>query len=216
MKLFILYDNEAKKGYKKGWGFSCLVGDNLLFDVGADYETLRYNINNASIELDSIDKIVLSHQHKDHIGGINIIDDLADVEVFLPISFPRNFKQVIRSYPNTNLIEVDESVEICEGIYTTGELGDFTKEQSLVIKTVDGLLLLTGCSHPGLENILNEASKLGEPYGAIGGFHGFNKLEVLEDLELIVPCHCTKYKKKILTLYPNKSIICSVGCVFNI
>jgi len=34
MELKILYDNEAEEGFKSGWGFSCLVGDETLFDVG--------------------------------------------------------------------------------------------------------------------------------------------------------------------------------------
>lgn len=39
MKLKILYDNEAKPGFEKSWGFSCLVelkDEKLLFDTGWD------------------------------------------------------------------------------------------------------------------------------------------------------------------------------------
>jgi len=48
MELRILYDNEAKEGFKSGWGFSCLVGDKLLFDVGADLDTLIFNMRRAA------------------------------------------------------------------------------------------------------------------------------------------------------------------------
>jgi len=97
-------------------------------------------------------------------------------------------------------------------IFTTGELGFLIKEQSLIVKTNRGLTVITGCSHPGLDKILRVASKLGRIYGVVGGFHGFNKLEVLRSIDLIVPCHCTARKREILTLYPDSSMKCSAGC----
>ena len=69
MELVILYDNEAKKGFRRGWDFSCLVGGELLFDVGADFDTLSFNMNRAFVNLEEIDKIFLSHEHGDHVGG---------------------------------------------------------------------------------------------------------------------------------------------------
>ncbi|MEM2046986.1 MAG: hypothetical protein QXQ21_03020 [Candidatus Jordarchaeales archaeon] len=44
MELRIVYDNEAKLGFKSGWGFSCLLGDHLLFDTGADADVLLFNM----------------------------------------------------------------------------------------------------------------------------------------------------------------------------
>lgn len=212
MDLVILYDNEAKKGFRKGWGFSCLVGRELLFDVGADFDALMFNMKRASVNLEEIDKIFLSHEHGDHVGGISILDQMGDVEVFVPKSFSSGFKRRLASHPKATCMEVDEPREICEGFFTTGELGRFTREQSLIVETGNGLSIITGCSHPGLENILEVASNLGEIYGVVGGFHGFNKLDALEGIELIVPCHCTKRKKEILNLYPETSMNCSVGC----
>jgi 7,8-dihydropterin-6-yl-methyl-4-(beta-D-ribofuranosyl)aminobenzene 5'-phosphate synthase len=63
-----------------------------------------------------------------------------------------------------------------------GELGNALKEQSLIARKKNGLIVITGCSHPGLENILRSASEFGEIYRVIGGFHGFNRLEVLKDM----------------------------------
>lgn len=57
MEIRILYDNEAKEGFKRGWGFSCLVGGETLFDVGADLDTLIYNMRRAFVKLDSIKKL---------------------------------------------------------------------------------------------------------------------------------------------------------------
>lgn len=217
MELKILYDNEAKEGFKRGWGFSCLVGGRLLFDTGADVNTLLYNMHKLAVNLEYIDKIVLSHEHGDHVGGLQIVRELGNVEIFTPKSFSNSFKTRLTSYPNVNLKEVSKAEEICIGIFTTGELGDiFLKEQSLIVKTRKGLTVITGCSHSGLENILQVASRFSAVYGVVGGFHGFNKLEALNKLDLIIPCHCTMRKREILSIYPEKSMSCAAGCKIEI
>jgi 7,8-dihydropterin-6-yl-methyl-4-(beta-D-ribofuranosyl)aminobenzene 5'-phosphate synthase len=212
MELRILYDNDVEEGFKSGWGFSCLVGDELLFDVGADLDTLLFNMRRASVKLDSINKVVLSHVHGDHVGGVTILNMLGDVEVFVPTSFSRSFKRKLAAYENVSLVEIDEASKISNGFYTTGELGRFIKEQSLIVETDNGLTVITGCSHPGLERILKVVSRFGDIYGVVGGFHDFSRLEALEEIRLIVPCHCTVRKKEILALYQETSMKCSAGC----
>ena len=212
MDVKILYDNEAIEGFRSGWGFSCLVGEKLLFDTGADLDTLLFNMHRFNVDLDKIDRIFFSHEHGDHIGGFQIIRLLKKVKVYLPKSFSRRFKNKISSFPNVELLEVSRLEKIDDEIFTTGELGFLIKEQSLIVKTNRGLTVITGCSHPGLDKILRVASKLGRIYGVVGGFHGFNKLEVLRGIDLIVPCHCTAKKREILTLYPDSSMKCSAGC----
>jgi len=211
MELVVLYDNEAAEGFKSGWGFSCLVGEELLFDLGADFDTLIFNVRRASVKLDRINKVVLSHDHMDHVGGMGILAMLRDVEVFVPHSSSSLFKRMLTPYPNVTLTGVDEAEEISEGLFTTGELG-LMREQSVVVKTDKGLTVVTGCSHPGLDNILKAASRFGDVHGVVGGFHDFSDLKALEGIELIVPCHCTARKKEILTLYPKTSVKCSAGC----
>jgi len=212
MDVKILYDNEAMEGFRSGWGFSCLVGEKLLFDTGADLNTLLFNMHRFNVDLDRIDKIIFSHEHGDHTGGFQIIGLLRKVKVYLPKSFSRYFKNKISSFPHVELLEVSRLEEIDDEIFTTGELGFLIKEQSLIVKTSRGLTVIAGCSHPGLDKILRVASKLGKIYGVVGGFHSFNKLEILRGIDLIVPCHCTARKREILMLYPDSSVKCSAGC----
>jgi 7,8-dihydropterin-6-yl-methyl-4-(beta-D-ribofuranosyl)aminobenzene 5'-phosphate synthase len=216
--LRILFDNEASSGLKSGWGFSCLIDEHLLFDTGANANTLLYNMQKLGVKLDKIDKIVLSHAHGDHTGGLGIIKLLPKVQVFLPKSFSNQFKRDLNSVPQVDVIEVDKIMQIEDGMYTTGELGrgGWTKEQSLIVQTDNGLTVITGCSHPGLDKIVNVASGLGDIYGVIGGFHGFNQLEILKDYKLIVPCHCTSKKRELLMLYPDRCKECTVGSVFKV
>lgn len=82
---------------------------------------------------------------------------------------------------------------------------DFSHEQSLVLNTDRGLLIVNSCSHGGVENIINEV-KAAFPgkkiYGYIGGFHLFNKTEAeilrVADafrgahLDYVCTGHCTK------------------------
>ena len=216
MFLRILFDNEAREGFRSGWGFSCLVNEKLLFDTGANLNTLLFNIRRFNVDLNKINKIVFSHEHMDHTGGFQIIGMLGEVEVYVLESFSKHFKQKILSFPNAKMRKINKLEEIDDDIFTTGELGFFIKEQSLIIKRGKNVIVVTGCSHPGLDKILKVASKIGKIYGVIGGFHGFSKLEILRDISLIVPCHCTARKRQIHEMYPASSIRCSAGCTIEI
>ena len=200
MKITILYDNNANIGFKSGWGFSCLVdsGQKILFDTGDSGEKLIFNFEKLSIDPESVDKVVLSHDHWDHVDGLEGLQKFnSKAEVILPEAF-------------------SQPTEISPGIYSTGALGKFLKEQSLVIKTEKGNIVVTGCAHPGLEKILQAARQLGEIYGVLGGFHDFSKFDKLEGIQLIGPCHCTKYKQQIKDKYPDEFVEIKVGSVVEI
>lgn len=204
MKITIIYDNEASVGLKSGWGFSCLVENErkVLFDTGWDDGVLLFNMKALDIDPKDIDIIVLSHDHWDHIGGLTGMLNLnPDVEVYAPSSFSKHLKDEIAS--KAKLIEVVGPVKICERIYTTGVLGTTTKEQSLLLKTEKGLVVITGCAHPGLSAILDKASSIVNVYGIIGGFHGFEDYGLLNDMGFIIPCHCTVHKSEITRLFPD-------------
>jgi len=200
VKLTIVYDNEVfQSGLRSDWGFSCLIeieGRKILFDTGADGEILLYNMEKLNINPKDIDAVFLSHNHWDHTGGLRrLLNVKPDMKIYRP-DFSSKPKEFI---PN---------------LITTGMLAGI--EQSLIIKTNKGLVVIGGCSHPGLENILNVARKQGKIYAVLGGFHGFYKFDALKDISLILPCHCTQYKQKIMALYPNKSFRCGAGKIIDI
>ena len=205
--LITIYDNyEHNPELKTGWGFSCLVraGDkNILFDTGADSPTLLGNMERLGIDPKTINAIVLSHIHGDHTGGLDgILEINSNLDVYLLKSFPDEFKNKVRSY-EANVVEVSDPVEMSESVSTTGELGTWIKEQALIVNTEKGLVVITGCAHPGIVEMLREAKRLtgGEIYLVIGGFHlsgtsdsklrditkSFRELGV----QKAVPCHCS-------------------------
>ena len=206
MTITILYDNNAyDERLKTAWGFSCLVerGDlALLFDTGGDAVTLLSNMQTLGLDPTEIDTIVLSHIHGDHVGGLGgILAVNEETTLYLPRSFPASFKEQVKAH--ARVVEVHEPMEIAEGIYTTGEMGWGILEQSLVVVTEPGLVVITGCAHPGVVNIVAKAKEItgGEVYLVMGGFHlgGASQAAIegiVEDfrelgVQKAAPCHCS-------------------------
>jgi len=204
--LTIVYDNnEYGERLKTAWGFSCLVerGDlALLFDTGGDAPTLLSNMATLGLDPAAIDTIVLSHIHGDHVGGLgSILAVNEETTVYLPRSFPASFKEQVKA--RAHVVEVHEPMEIAEGIYTTGELGTGIVEQSLVLVTGRGSVVITGCAHPGVVNIVTKAKEITgeEVYLVMGGFHLGGASEatiegIVEDfqklgVQKVAPCHCS-------------------------
>jgi len=213
MKITIVYDNEVKKeGLRAGWGFSALVEDvevsPVLFDTGADGPALLHNMKELNIDPQNISTIVISHGHGDHTGGLSeILKTNKIAELYLPSSFRGAF-------PERKVTMVKRPVQIRENVFSTGELEGI--EQSLALKTDEGLFVLTGCAHPGMESILAAAAEFGELYGIAGGFHGFRDFNVFNGLSLICPCHCTEYEQEIRDLFKDKTLECGAGLVIRL
>lgn len=207
-----LYDNyQHNPDLKTAWGFSCLVRagkENILFDTGADSPTLLANMKKLQIDPKDIDMVVLSHAHGDHTGGLmGMLELNSELTVFLPKSFSNDFKKRVASH-EAKVVEVADPMTIHGKVSTTGELGTFIKEQSLIVKTSRGLVVITGCAHPGIVKILKEAKKItGEDiYLVLGGFHllnlGASELkEVIKDfrdlkVQKAAPSHCSGDKTR--------------------
>jgi len=213
MKITILYDNEVyKRGLQADWGFSCLVEventPKILFDTGTKGGLLLRNMEKLDIEPGSIDEVFISHAHFDHTGGLrDFLEMNKEVRVYAPSSFrtPRGAKEVV---------SVKEPLQIHENMFSTGELSRI--EQSLVLKREKGLVVVVGCSHPGVSSILEAASQFGKVYALIGGLHGFRGFDLLEDLELVCPTHCTQYKSRIKSLYPERCIEGGAGRIIEL
>ncbi|MBL7178573.1 MAG: MBL fold metallo-hydrolase [Desulfobacteraceae bacterium] len=230
-QLIIVYDNNTlKKGLTSSWGFSCLIilpQYRILFDTGGDPSILLKNMDRMDIDPEKIDSVVLSHGHADHTGGlIGLLQYHNDVTVYLPKSFPKMFKKEVDSI-GARIEEVGGSIMIHPSVYTTGELGKSIKEQSLVLKTRKGLVIITGCAHPGIVEIVEHVRKLfkDKVYLLIGGFHLMGKspkeikgiAKKLDELnvEKIAPCHCSGDTARDIfkQYYGDNYITCATGLV---
>jgi len=214
MKITIVYDNEIRRrGLKADWGFSCLIEipnvPPILFDTGTLGSILLHNMSELGLDPRSIGMVVISHPHGDHTGGLHdVLEANRDIELYIPKSCEKWI-----SAKNVNVVNKEPS-EIRPNIFSTGELGI---EQSLAINADKGVLVVVGCSHPGVGRILEAASRFGRVYGIVGGLHGFSDFKRLTSLSLICPCHCTQYKSEIKRLFRNNTYLdCGVGAVIEL
>jgi 7,8-dihydropterin-6-yl-methyl-4-(beta-D-ribofuranosyl)aminobenzene 5'-phosphate synthase len=234
VRITIVYDNNAHdERLSPAWGFSCLVerGDlTLLFDTGGDAPTLLSNMETLGLAPTDIETVVLSHVHADHIGGVEGILAVNDgTTVYLPYSFPTSLKKRIGA--DARVVEVHEPMEIAEGIYTTGEMGGDIIEQSLVLVTHQGLVIITGCAHPGIVSIVERAIEVASPnetpareaHLVMGGFHlvqaSQHTIEHIVDdfrrlgVQKVAPCHCSGDLARSIfeRAYGENFIIAGVG-----
>jgi 7,8-dihydropterin-6-yl-methyl-4-(beta-D-ribofuranosyl)aminobenzene 5'-phosphate synthase len=112
------------------------------------------------------------------------------------------------AFPGANIELIDKTTEVAPGITLIALASDAPgtkelKELSLAINTADGIVLVVGCAHPGIESIVAEAAKINSHIHFIaGGFH----LVVAQDpaiekvvtslhdtyqVDYIAPGHCT-------------------------
>jgi 7,8-dihydropterin-6-yl-methyl-4-(beta-D-ribofuranosyl)aminobenzene 5'-phosphate synthase len=206
LTITIVFDNNAyDQRLKSAWGFSALVeyhNHTLLFDTGGDGSTLMENMRILGIDPTQIGSVMLSHAHGDHTGGLGaLLEYGARPVVYLPPSFPASFKRQVERF--TPVVEVSPGQSIAEDLYTTGEIGRSIPEQALVIQTAQGLVIVTGCAHPGIVAIVVQARQMFDERVCLvlGGFHlgskskaeidtilkNFRRLEVGR----VAPCHCT-------------------------
>lgn len=195
------YDEELKTA----WGFSSFIKFNeynILFDTGPDGDTLLFNMNKLKIDPLEINFLILSHYHNDHIGGLNFfINKNPDVKIYIPKCFPENFKKdlIKREF---KIFENEKKLKISDNIYLMLESNKII-EQHLIIESEKGLIIVTGCAHPGIVKIVNETldNFQNKIFLLVGGFHLFDKTpdeienivnEIYKlDIENISPSHCT-------------------------
>jgi 7,8-dihydropterin-6-yl-methyl-4-(beta-D-ribofuranosyl)aminobenzene 5'-phosphate synthase len=177
LNITILYDNYIfKEGTKSDWGFACLIEGTekiILFDTGTKSEILFHNISQLNVDIKKVQQIVISHHHRDHFGGLQaVLDKNHNISVYLLQSFPDSFQNKVIDQ-KTKVIVADKPVEICNNVFLTGEMGVQIKEQSLILDTSKGLVILTGCSHSGIVNIVKKAKEIinKDIYLVLGGFH---------------------------------------------
>jgi 7,8-dihydropterin-6-yl-methyl-4-(beta-D-ribofuranosyl)aminobenzene 5'-phosphate synthase len=241
-QITIVYDAfGSDAAMKKDWGFSALVeisGKRILFDTGNDADIFAANIKAKNIDLTSIDFVVLSHRHSDHMAGLNhVLSVNPTVKIYAPregfgiygSSLPSSFYRKDESLPpemryydgkppevmkfgtawqGANIEPIDKTTEIAPGITLIALVSDAPgtkelKELSLAVNTADGLVLVVGCAHSGIENILEAAKAINPRIRLItGGFHLVaasdeviaKAVAAFKDtfkVENIAPGHCT-------------------------
>ena len=223
-----VYDNyEYNPDLKTSWGLACVIEtihDKILFDTGGNSKISLSNMNKMGIDPDSIDKIIISHNHSDHLGGLaGFLEENSDVIVFIPASFSRSVKNMIHE-KGAQYVEVSDNRKISENVYSTGEIYGPPIEQSLVLDSPQGLVVITGCAHPGIVKIVQKAQKImgKDVFLVMGGFHHPPASVVSKFRELgvqkVAPSHCTgdPIREKFVRKYKDYFIKFGAGRIIEI
>ncbi|MFO7864158.1 MAG: MBL fold metallo-hydrolase [Salinivirgaceae bacterium] len=233
MKVHILNDNLASGICEAAHGLSWYIEaeKNILFDAGPS-EIAFQNAAKLNINPQTADCIVLSHGHWDHGNGLKYLDKgklYAHPEIFrkrfkrsngqsIGIDIPEN--ELRRKF---DLTLTREPVQLTDSVWFLGEIplinvwdsghSDFILDNGvedtvpddtgLVVKTNQGLVVISGCAHSGITNITLRAMELfpnTRVLAVMGGFHlkpgdsrisrtieFFKSIDVLQ----LYPSHCT-------------------------
>jgi 7,8-dihydropterin-6-yl-methyl-4-(beta-D-ribofuranosyl)aminobenzene 5'-phosphate synthase len=154
----------------------------LLFDLGynqakAEVSPLRANLAARGHDKLSVDGVFISHNHLDHVGGFanqrnrNLDLDQAGVSGSPPVWTP---------VPFGTATTVHGPTELLPGLASTGAmpapmyfLGMLHEHALLAALRGRGLVLITGCGHPGISAMVEHAKHCtGEDvYAVVGGLH---------------------------------------------
>ena len=174
-------------------------GKKILFDTGAS-GAFADNAETLGVDLGAVDFAVLSHGHYDHGGGLSrFLEINKKAPVYLSLyGFEPHYNAAGKEIgldpqlqSNPRLIPVEAPKELAPGIWlhtcplppadTAGMTvregdvhhpEDFRHEQYLMIEEADRHILISGCSHKGILNLV----AFFRPDILIGGFH-FMKVE---------------------------------------
>jgi 7,8-dihydropterin-6-yl-methyl-4-(beta-D-ribofuranosyl)aminobenzene 5'-phosphate synthase len=196
MKISVLAENSAGRSHcdkcLAEWGLSLYIevnGVRILFDSGHK-GTFAHNANQLGVDVNQADFIVLSHHHWDHVGGLRFHKFNSKKKLVTHPGVPEKVlaEQSLDLAADFELTTSAQPVEFSPGIYYLGEIPrqtNFEKgayhddpmpdDTAIAIKTDKGVIVVTGCSHAGVCNIVEYAKKItGQNlYGVMGGFHLF-------------------------------------------
>jgi 7,8-dihydropterin-6-yl-methyl-4-(beta-D-ribofuranosyl)aminobenzene 5'-phosphate synthase len=234
VRISILSDNTAGREYGAEHGFSAFIraDKQVLFDTGASDLFIK-NASLAAIDVNSADYIALSHGHWDHGNGLAHLSGGKLVchpgcfvsryqnrtGAFVGLQLSEN--QIYKKFE----VQVSaEPVWLSEQIVFLGQIPrktsfeaqktsfhfenqnpDFVEDDSgLGVLTHNGLVVVSGCAHSGIVNMVNRACEVtgcNKVYAVLGGFHLLDDderimqtIDGLKQLNVqkVFPCHCTR------------------------
>ncbi|MGC8661789.1 MAG: MBL fold metallo-hydrolase [Nitrososphaeria archaeon] len=196
--MVILNDNEGTNGLRNGWGWSILIESEkwrMIFDAGPDPKIVQNNAGIMGINLSSLSFGFLSHDHFDHSGGFAAFPGL---KVYVP-----EISDFLKSAGVEQAV-VREPAELAEGVWSSGAIRALTLvEHSILVKHDRfGSIMVVGCSHPGIDIMLDAVQGMyGKVNMLIGGFHSppiASMNHVIKNVSAVLPAHCSGSRAKAM------------------
>ena len=211
MKLTVLSENTSvSETLESEHGLSIyieMLGQHILFDTGAGCVFER-NAEKLGVDLATVDRLVISHGHYDHGGGLRTFLEVnSHAKIYLhKQAFEPHFSRRTDGIasigldntllPNERFVfcgddyAIDENIEVFSRVESQRLFpscnttlfmkrgddfvpDDFAHEQNLVIQQNGKTVLIAGCAHKGIVNIVDACKdRLGQyPDYVVGGFH---------------------------------------------
>jgi len=236
MEITIVFDNYPYNPELTSlWGFSAflqLPKQTILFDTGSNGPILLRNIQTLDLNVKDIDTLFISHPHWDHIGGVDaVIEQNQNLHIFAPDSLSKHLINDLRNQVQDLTVINCQATKLFDHVYSTGVMDeDRIGEQSMIIDTKAGLVVITGCAHPGIVNIARQARQMLDKKILLlmGGFHLLNDnpaaiqqiIEALQNVavEYVCPTHCSGdlAKEMFKESFKEKYIAGGVGKKMNL
>lgn len=192
-----------------GHGVSYLIRTDaatILMDVGhnpdeLDIAPFMQNMQRLGINWEEIDRIVISHPHPDHIGGVaawrpqtvsfgKLPGGIGERLVFVPsdMAFDGAIHATIPTLPSPDVATT--GVISYPEIFPLSLFNPKGMEQALVVNIAgEGLVIITGCGHPTIEKLIARTEALYSlpVVGIVGGLHyeGFDFEDVQPHVEFL-------------------------------
>jgi 7,8-dihydropterin-6-yl-methyl-4-(beta-D-ribofuranosyl)aminobenzene 5'-phosphate synthase len=191
MELTVLSEVKALKGFGSEHGLSFLVKTDqrsFLFDTGAS-DLYKHSAARLGIDLEQVDRIILSHGHWDHGNGLAFLKEKS--LICHPGCFVKRYRKTGKDYLGLSLSreEVEERfnletfrrpIRLSEHLWYLGEIprdNDFEAQSTpyiledgsedyilddtgLAAITDRGLVVISGCAHSGICNMIEHARRV--------------------------------------------------------
>ena len=215
--ILVLVDNTSYSSLRSEWGWSVYISSpswRIIFDADTDPSILEYNMSILNVGVNDIDFGILSHHHRDHSGGFRLLGSRRRrFKVYVP---PGSLEYLLEW--GLDVVTVREPLEVASNLWIIGPLKSGIlaglTELAIAVETSKGVIVVTGCSHPGLDKIVGKALEtigVDEAYMVIGGFHNASRKaidRVASKCTYLAPGHCTpdKVKEYIKKRYMEKYV----------
>lgn len=192
MNINILTDNVAGEGFDAEHGLSYLIeidGESILFDTGHSDIFLKNAAKMGKDIQHDVKKVILSHGHWDHGGGLVHLDQ--KTLLTHPGSFVKRYRKRDHSYiglrfaqeeieQHFELTTTTEAFQVTPNLWFLGQIPrlndfeaqttdflldqdveDFVDDDSALVATIGSeLVVISGCAHSGICNICEYAKKV--------------------------------------------------------
>lgn len=206
--LTIVFDNyPGVAGLQTLWGFAALIelpGRTVLFDTGSNGRVLLQTMTALGISPESVDLLFLSHPHWDHMGGLDsVLERNPHLRLVVHEGFSKHLIQDLAGQCAELVVVGTDPLALAPGISSTGLIASEPPEHAMVIDTGEVTAVITGCAHPGIAPIVEQATEVTGKriQWAIGGFHLMysdsaqiqHTIAAMRGLgvDRLVPTHCT-------------------------